>query len=342
MLKRTLATAVLLIAAACGEDRAPPPAPPLDDVLRLHHLQAKGTHNSYHVQPTELVVDEWRYTHLPLDRQLGEQGVRHFELDVHQDEPGGPLLTRHLAVIDPLSNCPLLADCFAAVARWSRAHPYHHPIVIILELRIGFDEPTIEALWAQFDALVRTAFGDALYEPDQLRGRAATLREVVLAEGWPTLGTLRGKVIVALNESGDFRRTYTRGDADLDGRAMFVTAEPDRPYAALIKRDDPLLDTDEIRSLVEQGYLVRTRSDSDGVEARANDRTVLEAALASGAQLVSTDFPAPVAGLQYWVDLPGGTPSRCSPVGAPAACTALAIEDPAWISYGVDGSTTEE
>ncbi len=333
MSKRRLLTLLLLASAAtgCEEVKRARPTPPLDQTLRLNHLQAKGTHNSYHVEPTELVVDEWRYTHLTLDRQLGEQGVRHFELDIHRDEPTGPFLTRHLAIIDPVSNCPELTQCFQAVAQWSARYRYHHPIVIIMELRVSYDEATVETMWTELDTEVRRAFGDTLFTPDDLRGTAATLREVVLAEGWPTLGRLRGKVIVALNESGEFRRSYTRQDAGLEGRAMFVTAEPEHPYAALIKRDDPVPQAEDIRQLVGQGYLVRTRTDSDGGEARANDRSRLDVALASGAQLVSTDFPARVAGLDYWVELPGGTPSRCSPVGAPADCNALAIEDPEWL-----------
>jgi len=282
---------------------SPRAAPPLDDVLRFQHLQAKGTHNSYHIQPTELVLDEWRYTHAPLEVQLEEQGVRHFELDVHRDSPTGPLITRHLATIDPLSNCPELSDCFRRIAGWSAAHPLHHPLVVIMELRISFTADTVEQLFADLDQEARRAFAATLFTPDELRGQRASLREVVLAGGWPTLGELRGKVIVALNEGGELRAAYTHGDQDLLGRAMFVTAEPEHPYAALIKRDDP--SAPDIPALVRQGFLVRTRSDSDTVEARANDRTHLEAALASGAQLVSTDFPAKVEGVEYWVDIPG-------------------------------------
>ena len=43
------------------------------------------------------------------------------------------------------------------------------------------------------------------------------------------------------------------------------------------------------------------------------------------------DFPAPVAGVPYHVEMPGGSPSRCNPITAPAECTAKAIEDPAFV-----------
>jgi hypothetical protein len=50
---------------------------------------------------------------------------------------------------------------------------------------------------------------------------------------------------------------------------------------------------DRIRDLVGRGYVVRTRADADTREARADDPTRRRLALASGAQWVSTDYPAP-------------------------------------------------
>ena len=54
--------------------------------------------------------------------------------------------------------------------------------------------------------------------------------------------------------------------------------------------------------------------------------TVLATALASGAQLVSTDFPARVAGYDYVVHIPNGTPSRCNPVLPVVGCTSQRVE----------------
>ena len=39
-----------------------------------------------------------------------------------------------------------------------------------------------------------------------------------------------------------------------------------------------------------------------------------------------------VAGIPYFVTIPGGTPSRCAPGVAHASCTSLAIEDPAHLA----------
>ena len=66
-------------------------------------------------------------------------------------------------------------------------------------------------------------------------------------------------------------------------------------------------------------------------QARTGDTTDREAALASGATFVSTDYPVPdpAFGTGYFVEMPGGMPARCNPVTAPPDCTPLAVEDPA-------------
>jgi hypothetical protein len=76
--------------------------------LRLNELQYIGTHNSYHIEPDQLIAlmlekyqygkgTNWdakalnmalAYTHVPLDVQL-QLGIRTFELDVHDDAQGG-------------------------------------------------------------------------------------------------------------------------------------------------------------------------------------------------------------------------------------------------------------
>ena len=42
--------------------------------------------------------------------------------------------------------------------------------------------------------------------------------------------------------------------------------------------------------MVKKGYMVRTRADADTEEARRNDKTVFQAACASGAQIITTDY----------------------------------------------------
>ena len=80
---------------------------------------------------------------------------------------------------------------------------------------------------------------------------------------------------------------------------------------------DPVNSHSDIEDLVSSGYIVRTRADSGGEEADNNDTTRLIAALTSGAHSISTDYPAKVDGIDYWVEIPEGNPSRCNPVSAP-------------------------
>jgi hypothetical protein len=87
-----------------------------------------------------------------------------------------------------------------------------------------------------------------------------------------------------------------------------------------MKRNNPLSNPGEIESLVERGYMVRTRADADTVQARTNDTTQRDAALASGAHFISTDYPVPNLDFsEYQVTLPGGGVARCNPV-SPGSC----------------------
>jgi hypothetical protein len=142
---------------------------------------------------------------------------------------------------------------------------------------------------------------------------------------------MRGKVLVILNDGGGTRDLLLDGHEALEDRAMFVTAREQAPSAAVIKVDDP--DEERIRQLVRDGFIVRTRSDADLVEARNRDTTRRDLALRSGAQIVSTDFmiPVPAIGGQYVVQIPEGTPGRCNPVNAPRRCRSRDVENPRFL-----------
>jgi calcium-dependent phosphoinositide phospholipase C len=94
------------------------------------------------------------------------------------------------------------------------------------------------------------------------------------------------------------------------------------PDAAVMVVNDPLSDAARIRDLVSAGFIVRTRADADTVQARSGDTSMRDAAFASGAQFVSTDyvFPDDPFGTGYIVDLPGDGAARCNPVNAPRRC----------------------
>jgi hypothetical protein len=111
---------------------------------------------------------------------------------------------------------------------------------------------------------------------------------------------------------------------------LFTASRPGEPSAAFVKENDPKgLKGQRIQQLVRDGYVVRTRADADTEQARTGDTTMRDAALASGAQWVSTDYPTITDnrfGTPYFAAIPGGTVARCNPVNAPAGCVSSLLE----------------
>jgi hypothetical protein len=177
------------------------------------------------------------------------------------------------------------------------------------------------------DAEIRSVLGDRkIVTPDDVRQPGLTLEQSVLKHGWPTLEQSRGKFLFLMdNDTADIQTPYLTGHPNLEGRTIFTNAVPGRQDAAFIKMNNPTgAEQARIKDAVRRGYFVRTRSDDTLVQARTGDTSRLKAALDSGAQLVSTDFPAVGMAARYGSDyvaqLPGTEPARCNPVIAPRNC----------------------
>ena len=329
-MKRAAAVALAVgLLAGCGGEAgrdagAPAPADRLDDTLRLNQIQVLGTHNSYHVAPPAGpgLTPERDITQAPLTVQLERQSVRQIELDVHAG--AGPLQVFHLRG-DEGTTCPTLADCLREVRSWSERHRDHVPLFVLVEAKHELGA-IVDPL--AVDAEIRSAFRpDQLLTPDDVQGDWPSLRQAVQDGGWPFLGSTRNKVVFVFTDNGLTRAPYTSGETSLQGRAMFVYADPSSPLAAFASVPDARVDGDRIGALVRAGLIVRTRADDGGVEARANDSSRAVAALRSGAHLVSTDYPVPAP--SGYVVAPPGHPAGCNPVTAPpgAACTPQDVEN---------------
>lgn len=304
---------------------------PKDGELRLDQLQMKGTHNSYHIAPGTDLIPELEYTHAPLDVQLSSQGVRQIELDVRYDKFQDRFDVFH-ENFDTGTTCPTLAECLSLVKAWSDDNPAHHPIFVQIELKDGTTESGAEEYFGNLESEVLSVFPrDRVLAPDDVRGGAASVREAITSKGWPTLGEVRGKVVFFIDDTTAVQGYYTHGKKDLDGRLMFIDGEPSDPFAGILVSNDPIGEAALVEESVSAGLLVRTRADSGTEEALAGDTTRRDAAFASGAHFVSTDYPAKVDGVDYVVEVPGGTPSRCNPKRAPEGCTSEDIENPAFI-----------
>jgi len=292
------------------------------------------------------------YAQASLPDQL-DLGIRKLELDIFYDpagdlyrEPGGLKLTTkatefdpaqrmhipgfkvfHVQDIDFRSHCLLFVDCLQQLADWSSQHPGHFPITILINAKdseiaqltkpLKFDQKA----WADLDREIRSTLGERLVTPDDIRGSHDTLRQAVLA-GWPTISALRGKILFILDDSIEKKQAYAGDHPSLRGRTMFVDAEESLPEASFRVINDPIADFQYIRSLVKQGFIVRTRADADTIEARTGDTRRLIQALESGAQIISTDYYRADKRFKahYLVKLPNGAVARCNPVLVERAC----------------------
>lgn len=269
------------------------------------------------------------YDHIPMREQL-VLGLRNLELDVYHDPKGGHfsgpsgldivrasgntplafdlegklelpgLKVFHIQDIDFRSHQLLFKDALLELLEWSERNPEHTPIIITLNAKDGkipelrqpfeFDADALENL----DTEIKNVIPESkLIVPDLVRGNEANLEGAILKNGWPLLDSLRGRFLFVLDEGRAKTDLYLQKFPNLKGAALFVNREAGNPEAAFLIVNDPVRSFDRIKSLVEKGYMVRTRADSGTKEARENDYSKFEKAKASGAQVITTDYYVP-------------------------------------------------
>ncbi len=314
------------------------------------------------------LADSVAYSHRPLTEQLDRLGIRQIELDLYADPEGGRFArpagppaaqARGLAAVplpdsEPLSapgtkilhvpdfdflvTVPTLSEALLELDRWSSRHPDHVPIFVLLELKsdaagpeftqpIPWSGPLLAALERE---ILDVLPAPRLLRPDDLRSPGKTLRETILQRGWPSLAAARGRFVFLVDNTDAVRDLALALHPDLVGSPWFVSLPETHPAAAWFKINDAVADFDRIQSLVRQGFLVRTRADTDTGEARRFDTARRDRAFASGAQLISTDYPEPNPSLsRYQVRWSGDIVARANPVhaaGLDAAPSAIDLE----------------
>ena len=276
---------------------------------------------------------------LPPDLMIGP----HFDPLSVMAEPGPKVF--HIQDIDFRSSCLMFTDCLAQIADWSNDNRTHLPILILLELKEEPIDVDVSALGVAFavpdpwtladvlelENLIRSAFHDTrIIQPNDVRNGYPTLLEGIQAEGWPRVAESRGKVFFGLDNEGAIRDTYVNHYPTLDGALIFTSSPPGSPEAGFSKVNDPGASNPSIPELVTSGHFVRTRADTDTAESRNNDSTRRDAALASGAQVISTDYRIPNTNFSnYQVvfpDLPASTVARCNPILFLDHCTSEDID----------------
>ena len=298
---------------------------PRDEQIRFNHLQALGTHNSYHLEP-ELNILPWRYSHLPLRDQLDLQGVRQFELDIYEMSPN-ELEVFHVERLDDQSTCPSLTHCLAELKTWSDEHLEHHPLVVMIEPKQLLGPPSASIQLLE-DIITNVWPIERILTPHLVQREYSSLAEGLEQEGWPTLSEIRGRIMIILHSGGALREAYLDAPGGIKTRVMFPDAygQLDLPYAAFHSMNDPINQFDQIQNIVQRGHLVRTRTDADNVEPSMLDYGRSQKALDSGAHFLSTDFPVPPTDNQYGFIIPLGTPSRCNALTAIVHCESTDLE----------------
>jgi hypothetical protein len=273
--------------------------------------------------------EQMDYGHLPLPEQFDNYNIRGIEIDVNYDPKGGlyrkrkvnklitglrqkvkdPLMKQpgfkvlHISDVDYETNYLTFKQVLNELKSWSNAHPNHTPIFVNIESK-GFN-PGDESGFLrflgfkralQFDAqafqdldkeILEILPADNIFQPNDLKANFPNIKERLNQQGWPLLKDCLGKIIFILE--GNNQDLYEKSVVN---RPMFVYNRPNGENTAFVVKNDPIGNEQEIE-LLTQKYIVRTRSDAGTLEARANDYKRFNAAIKSGAQIISTDYYKP-------------------------------------------------
>ncbi|MHC3474140.1 phosphatidylinositol-specific phospholipase C domain-containing protein [Streptomyces sp. 7R007] len=157
-----------------------------------------GTHNAY---------DKSKYTYWA---QALDSGASLLELDVYADSLSRRWRVSHDKPLSNDNNCEYadqpselygqnrnqdLGSCLDNMAAWEQLHPDHAPIIVKVELKVGFNN-NVGLGPDEFDTLVHQKLGGSVYTPADLLGSSyATLDAAAKANAWPTRDELKGKFL---------------------------------------------------------------------------------------------------------------------------------------------------
>ena len=288
------------------------------------------------------------YEHIPLTAQL-DLGLRSLEFDVFYDPEGGhyanpagldvvrdagitplPFDTTndldkqglkmfHVQDVDFRSHHLLFKNGLLELKTWSDQNPDHMPVIVLINAKdatipttknpVPFDVTGIKLIDDEISEVFEAA---DLITPDFVRNNHSTLEEAILNTGWPSLAEVKGKILFVLDENSTKTNLYLTSFPNLENASMFVNVTEGNPESAFRIINDPIEDQQEIQRLVNLGYMVRTRADSDTFEARVNDNRRFLAAVTSGAQVISTDYylPSALFDSEYQIKFDDGTYER--------------------------------
>jgi hypothetical protein len=272
-----------------------------DDDLKLNEIKMLASHNSYKKNSTALgrffvklgssaeEADSLNYSYKTLTQQF-RAGIRSMEFDLRLRKTQFTLT--HVPLVDNSSVAPDFSMALEEIELYSRYNPNHVPIIILIEIKDDWmildhalqkiDQEKLIIL----NTLIKEKLGDTLFQPKDMILENMTLKETITDFSWPSLSSLRGKVIMVLHPGG-FTDDYVDIDPTLFDLAMFPGVYSDqvsRDYSAFVVENNP--ESAQIPLLVSQNFIVRTRIDSD----LYFSTELMQAALLSGAQILTSDY----------------------------------------------------
>lgn len=300
--------------------------------VRLNEVSYIATHNSYQLSATPAYTKLYddlhtvtfglvrntatRFSSDDLTSQLN-LGIRSLELDIETKVDGGSVsfICSHKPVFNMSSNCYDFAKALREIKMWSDANPSHLPLTMIIEpKKVFMPEKGMRYFNLEYakklDELLIDVFGEKLITPAKMMGDYSSLREMRENNGWMTLREAAGHVMVLLHDTGVTEK-YIKRDLTMRTQAMFPMLRyksRDESYASFLLVNQPDDAEKYGKELTEKGIIFRTLIDKYG----SHPDEAREKAFASGAQIISTDYPpkTDMTGVEYFVSFPGGKTMR--------------------------------
>ncbi len=284
----------------------------LNNGIKFNELRFVATHNSYQTVKTDEYKDLYgnvsdltigivnkekaEFFSETLTTQLN-MGIRSLEMDIETIDDNGKIsfTCMHAPYTDMTTSCYDFALALKEIKLWSENNPNHLPITIIIEPKSGFipmeNMKEFNLDYAlKLDEALKNALGDRLFTPADMLRDYESFGEMRAADDWCRADAMLGKVLILLHEC-DVTESYISTDETVKTQAMFPMLREediDRDCTSFILANDPekFLEINQT-ALFEKRIIARTRADKyadNPPEQRDN-------ALASNAQIVSTDYP---------------------------------------------------
>jgi hypothetical protein len=292
------------------------------DNVKYNDVQFLATHNSYKAKSTSVMYaatpfyfNKYTYYFDPLFEQL-DKGIFSLELDIYPTSDG--FLCMHKTYGDVATNAIDFALALEEIAVWSSINVGHLPLAIMIQpkdwtmRKSDSVDITDEGVFERLDTLLIDTFGDKIYSPSKMLGDTYNnLKEAASSDAWPTLFSLRNKVVIMCLTDSIY--DYVDLDPTLKTQQMFPMIKMSLPekYASYdVHRAFTLIDdtfnmskqeitrkeksgraeyivSDNIKQAKEGNVFIRTRIDMY----EYYSTTAVPLVIAAGANILATDYP---------------------------------------------------